>query len=82
MAQMNDPHHLQKMREKEMQRRTAVDPATIIDWPTGLRCVMKTVTMNEKVIAEIKKVCDFRLMFIFTPPPLLSSPMLDRSQSL
>lgn len=53
---MNDPHHLLRMKEKEAQRRGGVDPATIIDWPTGLRCVMKTVAMNEKVISEIKKV--------------------------
>ena len=63
MQQMSDPHHLQRMKEKEMQRQRDIDPATIIDWPTGLKCVMRTVAMNEKVISEIRKVCAAFFLF-------------------
>src|SRR5580704_8404919 len=34
----------------------AIDPATIIDWPSGLKCVMKTVASHENVIKEIRRV--------------------------
>lgn len=37
-------------------RPTGPDPASIIDWSTGLRCVMKSVADNERIIAEIRKV--------------------------
>jgi hypothetical protein len=33
-----------------------IDPATIIDWPSGLKCVMKTVASHENVIKEIRRV--------------------------
>lgn len=33
-----------------------VDPATIIDWSSGLRCVMKVVGKNENIVEEIKRV--------------------------
>lgn len=33
-----------------------VDPATIIDWSGGLRCVMKVVAKNENIVEEIKRV--------------------------
>lgn len=33
-----------------------VDPATIIDWSAGLRCVMKTVAKHDHVLQEIRKV--------------------------
>jgi hypothetical protein len=33
-----------------------IDPATITDWPSGLRCVMKTVAANENIIKEIRRV--------------------------
>ncbi|RFU27589.1 hypothetical protein B7463_g8764, partial [Scytalidium lignicola] len=35
---------------------TVVDPATITEWSTGLRCVMKTVSKNETILQEIKKM--------------------------
>jgi len=33
-----------------------VDPATILDWSSGLRCVMKTVAKHENVLQEVRKV--------------------------
>ena len=36
---------------------TGVDPATLTDWPSGLRCVMRTVARDDTAIARIKKVC-------------------------
>lgn len=34
----------------------AVDPATIIDWSAGLRCVMRTLNKHDHVLQEIRKV--------------------------
>lgn len=34
-----------------------VDPATIIEWSSGLRCVMKTVAKHETILLEIRRVC-------------------------
>lgn len=34
----------------------AVDPATIIDWSAGLRCVMRTMNKHDHVLQEIRKV--------------------------
>lgn len=45
----------QKMDEQQNQPKI-VDPATIIEWPAGLRCVMKIATQNENIVREIKKV--------------------------
>jgi hypothetical protein len=33
-----------------------IDPATIIDWSAGLRCVMKTVARHESMLHEIRRV--------------------------
>ena len=33
-----------------------IDPATITDWPSGLRSVMRTVASNETSVARIKRV--------------------------
>jgi len=33
-----------------------IDPATIIDWSSGLRCVMKTVARHDSVLDEIQKM--------------------------
>ena len=37
-----------------------IDPATITDWSSGLRCVMKTVAAHENIIKEIRRVSRFR----------------------
>ena len=44
--------------EKIVQKpeKLLVDPATIIDWSSGLRCVMKTVAAHEDIIKEIRRV--------------------------
>jgi hypothetical protein len=34
-----------------------VDPTTITDWSTGLRCVMKTIATNDSIVREIQRVC-------------------------
>ncbi|KAK6613720.1 hypothetical protein H4I96_00041 [Botrytis cinerea] len=34
----------------------AVDPATIIDWSAGLRCVMRTMNKHDHVLQEIRKM--------------------------
>jgi len=33
-----------------------IDPATIVDWPSGLKCVMRTVTKHESMLQEIRKL--------------------------
>lgn len=33
-----------------------IDPATIIDWSAGLRCVMKTVAKHENILHDIRRV--------------------------
>ena len=33
-----------------------VDPATIIEWSAGLRCVMKTVAKHENMLHDIRRV--------------------------
>jgi hypothetical protein len=40
-----------------------IDPATIIDWSSGLRCVMKTVAAHENIIKEIRRVSFFLSSF-------------------
>jgi hypothetical protein len=36
---------------------TVVEPASIIEWSAGLRCVMKTVAKHDNIITEIWRVC-------------------------
>jgi hypothetical protein len=43
--------------------KNVVDPATIIDWSAGLRCVMKQVTQHESIIQDIRRVC-LQLFFL------------------
>lgn len=38
------------------QKIKIIDPATIIDWSSGLRCVMKTVAKNETMLQDIRRV--------------------------
>jgi hypothetical protein len=33
-----------------------IDPTTIVDWPSGLKCVMRTVAKHEKMLHEIRRV--------------------------
>lgn len=33
-----------------------IDPATILDWSSGLRCVMKTVAKHDGILHEIRRV--------------------------
>jgi hypothetical protein len=46
----------QALPPKEQALPKMTDPATITDWPSGLRCVMKTVAINERIIQDIKRV--------------------------
>jgi len=43
-----------------------IDPATIIDWASGLRCVMKTVAKHEKILHEIRRVGSAYHLFYWT----------------
>jgi hypothetical protein len=36
--------------------KVIIDPATIIDWPTGLKCVMRTVVKHENMLQDIRRV--------------------------
>lgn len=36
---------------------TVVEPASIIEWSAGLRCVMKSVAKHDSIINEIRRVC-------------------------
>lgn len=42
-----------------------IDPATITDWPSGLRCVMRTVGRNDASLARIKKVYTLQYNQVF-----------------
>lgn len=42
--------------------KNVVDPASIIEWSAGLRCVMKTVARHENVLNDIRKVCSCHLV--------------------
>ncbi|KIN02009.1 hypothetical protein OIDMADRAFT_18778 [Oidiodendron maius Zn] len=33
-----------------------IDPATILDWSSGLRCVMKTVAKHDSILHEIRRM--------------------------
>jgi len=33
-----------------------IDPATIIDWSSGLKCVMRTVAKHENMLDDIRRV--------------------------
>jgi len=50
-----------------------VDPASIIEWSAGLRCVTKTVAKHDNIINEIRKVC--------VPTALCLSSIADRPPS-
>ncbi|CAD6440515.1 25da57df-1377-47f1-a42e-d23236cedb74 [Sclerotinia trifoliorum] len=45
------PGHSQAVNNSKV-----VDPATIIDWSAGLRCVMRTVAKHDHVLQEIRKM--------------------------
>lgn len=36
--------------------KNVVDPATIVEWSAGLRCVMKTVAKHDNMLSDIRKV--------------------------
>jgi hypothetical protein len=40
----------------QAQAPKVIDPATIIDWSAGLRCVMKTVAKHENILHDIRRV--------------------------
>lgn len=41
-----------------------IDPATIIDWSSGLKCVMRTVAKQESILHDIRRVS--YLLFYFS----------------
>jgi Protein of unknown function (DUF2458) len=41
---------------REAPKTLSIDPKTIITWPAGLKCVMKTVARNEAILAQVRKV--------------------------
>lgn len=49
-----------RIPEKQAAQKP-LDPAAILDWSTGLRCVMRTVAIHDNVIKEIRRVCIFHL---------------------
>ncbi|KAB8302059.1 hypothetical protein EYC80_005510 [Monilinia laxa] len=48
--------HYQSGPSQVVNNQKLVDPATIIDWSAGLRCVMKTVAKHDHVLQEIRKM--------------------------
>lgn len=36
--------------------KNAVDPATIIEWSAGLRCVMKQVAQHESILQDVRRM--------------------------
>ena len=49
--------HAHPQQRPPVQAQAVIDPAGITDWPTALRCVMKTVASNDRIVGEIRKVC-------------------------
>jgi hypothetical protein len=47
-------------RAAPVPEKKLIDPATITDWSSGLRCVMKTVAAHEDIIREIRRVSQLR----------------------
>jgi hypothetical protein len=43
--------------------KNAVDPATIIEWSAGLRCVMKQVAKHESILQDVRRVSS-RVFFL------------------
>jgi hypothetical protein len=39
-----------------------IDPATIVDWSSGLRCVVKTIAAHDNIIKEIRRVSWFLIL--------------------
>jgi hypothetical protein len=37
-------------------QKNLIDPATIIEWSAGLRCVMKTVAKHDNILLDIRRV--------------------------
>ncbi len=48
--------------------RNVIDPATIIEWSAGLRCVMKQVAKHESILQDVRRVVSqvFFLYAIFS----------------
>jgi hypothetical protein len=51
-----------------------IDPATIMEWSSALRCVMKTVAANDTILAEIRRVRTTK-----PTPNLLVSKLISQS---
>ena len=58
----NHPHPQQQwppvesVPRAEPKRANLIDPATITEWSVGLRCVMKTVSVHDQILKDIRKV--------------------------
>ena len=67
--QNEQPQHQQQWQSTPSAPPNAaknlVDPATIVEWSAGLRCVMKTAAKHETMLSEIRKVSSPQVYSIF-----------------
>ncbi len=49
-------HQYDPLPPAKANKPPSIDPATIIDWSTGLKCVMRTVAQSDAIMARIRKV--------------------------
>ena len=70
---LNAGAHMQSGVNREGPKTEAkvIDPATIIEWPAGLRCVMKIAAQNEGIVKEIKKVGCYFGFFLLKLPAII-----------
>ncbi|KFY11268.1 hypothetical protein V492_04548 [Pseudogymnoascus sp. VKM F-4246] len=58
--QFEVPSHARPQQQQQQPHATAAAPtqdaSRITDWPTALRCVMRSVASNERVVGEIRKL--------------------------
>jgi hypothetical protein len=55
---------LGRPQERPVNVPKVIDPATITDWSSGLKCVMKTVARNENIVDDLKRVCVHLHLFL------------------
>lgn len=60
---------------KDAAQSKFIDATTIIDWPTGLRTVMKTFASNEAIVKDIQRVCIESVILLLV---LLNSVLVDQ----
>jgi hypothetical protein len=54
--QHGQPNSENSVHPQANPAKVLIDPATIIDWSSGLKCVMRTIAKHESMLQDIRKV--------------------------